>query len=48
MNGSYGYLNEENTDDNEITNDKELRKIKKKLRNLKQRRILKGVVNWKY
>ena len=42
MNGSYGYLNEENTDDNEITNDKELRKIKKKLRNLKQKGDIEG------
>lgn len=34
MNGSYGSLEEEETDNNEITNDKELRKMKKKLRKI--------------
>jgi len=42
MNGSYGYLKKEVTDDNEIETDKELRKIKKKLRHLKQKGDLEG------
>ena len=37
MNCPYGYLKEDLTDDNEIQTDKELRKIKKKLRSLKQK-----------
>jgi hypothetical protein len=39
---NYGYLKEEFTDDNEIKNDKELRKIKKKLRSLKQKEDIEG------
>jgi hypothetical protein len=39
MNGSYGSLKEEDTDNNEITNDKELRKMKKKLRKINQNDI---------
>jgi hypothetical protein len=42
MNYPYGYLKEEFTDDNEIKNDKELRKIKKKLRSLKQKEDIEG------
>ena len=42
MNYPYGYLKEEFTDDNEIQNDKELRKIKKKLRSLKQKEDIEG------
>jgi hypothetical protein len=39
---NYGYLKEEFTDDNEIKNDKELRKIKKKLRSLIQKEDIEG------
>ena len=39
---NYGYLKEEFTDDNEIKDDKELRKIKKKLRSLIQKEDIEG------
>ena len=42
MNCPYGYLKEDDTDDNEIETDKELRKFKKKLRSLKQKKDLEG------
>ena len=42
MNCPYGYLKEEFTDDNEIQTDKELRKIKKKLRSMKQKGNIEG------
>ena len=42
MNCPYGYLKEDLTDDNEIHTDKELRKIKKKLRSLKQKGDIEG------